>query len=797
MANKQIKGITVEIGGDTTKLSKALDDVNKKSKSLKDEIREVDRALKLDPTNVVLLSQKQQLLSEAISNTKDKLKTLREAQEQIDEQYKRGDIGAEQYRAFQREIESTEAELRNYQAEAEKSGDATEKIGSDAEQTGENMGRAGDKMIEFGAKVEAVGEKMTTVTGKIVDGAKQAYAAWTETDAGYDIIIQKTGATGEALDSMNQIANNIFERMPVEFSDIGTAVGEVNTRFASTGQELEDLSEKFLIYAQLNGTSVNSSVDNVSALSKAFGMTADEAGQFLDVLTVVGQQTGIDLGNLESALASNSSTFKEMGLSAAKAAQLMGQFEINGVDTTAALTALKKAQQNATKEGLSLNDALSESINVIKNASTETEALQAASELFGAKGAAGMAQAIREGRVDFENLSDTMSDFEGATKNTFEATLSAPEDLQVSLNQIKLAMSDLAEVAINDLKPVFDKIRDVIKKLTERFKGLSTEQKENILKFAGIVAAIGPVLIILGNLATIIGTVINIMLMLKPVIITINALLMANPVGLVIAAIAAVIAILVTLYNHCEGFRNFVNGLFDSWKIGIGIVKDVFVSAWQGIKSAWNATVDFFKGLWEGIKNVFSTVGTFFHDVFLGAYNKIKSVFTGIRDFFVGIWDTIKDVFSSVGQKIGDAFSGAFKSVVNAVFEFVENKINGVFDMINGAIGFINEIPGVNIGTINPISLPRLAKGGVLSEGSAIVAEAGPELLSLLNGKVTVTPLTSDARNTALNGTTGNNQKLFYNNYTINATVQGGYDITKIAHELAVEQRRIEMGHGL
>lgn len=796
MANKQIKGITVEIGGDTTKLSKALDDVNKKSKSLKDEIREVDRALKLNPTNVVLLSQKQQLLSEAISNTKDKLKTLREAQEQIDEQYKRGDIGAEQYRAFQREIENTEAELRNYQAEAEKSGDVTEKIGSDAERTGENMGRAGDKMIEFGTKVEAVGEQMMAVTGKIVDGAKKAYAAWTETDAGYDIIIQKTGATGEALDSMNQIANNIFERMPVEFADIGTAVGEVNTRFASTGQELEDLSEKFLIYAQLNGTNVNSSIDNVSALSKAFGMTADEAGQFLDVLTVVGQQTGIDLGNLENILASNSSTFKEMGLSAVEAAQLVGQFEINGVDASTALTALKKAQQNATKEGLSLNDALSENINAIKNASTETEALQAASELFGTKGAAGMAQAIREGRVDFENMSATMSDFEGKTKETFEATLSAPEDFKVSLNQVKLVASDLANVALKVLKPALEKIRDVIKKITERFKGLSTEQKENILKFAGIVAAIGPVLIIVGKVVAIIGTVINILSTLKTVIMAVNAVLAANPISIVIAAIAAAIAILVTLYNHCEGFRNFVKDMFESWKIGIGIVKDAFVTAWNGIKSAWNATVDFFKGLWDGIKKVFSAVGTFFHDVFLDAYNRIKSVFTGIRDFFVGIWDTIKDVFSSVGTKIGDAFSSAFKAVVNGVFEFVENRINGVFDMINGAIGFINEIPGVNIGTISPISLPRLAKGGVLSEGSAIVAEAGPELLSLLNGKVTVTPLASGARNLALKSTEPT-QKLFYNSYTINATVQGGYDITKIAEELAVEQRRIEMGRGL
>lgn len=839
MANKKIAGITVEIGADTTKLGKALSDVEKDAKNIRTELREVNNALKLDPTNTELLTQKQQLLADAINNAKNKLDTLRNAQQQVSDQFAKGEIDEGQYRAFQREIINAENELTRLQNDSEETTSTVES----------NTQSMATGFMAVGTAISEVGDKLMPVTEKIVDFAKQSYGAWTETYQGYETIITKTGATGEALEELNDVANNIFTSMPMSMSDVGTAVGEVNTRFGLTGDALEDLSTKFLKFADINGTNVNSSIDNVSASAKAFNLNADETAQLLDVLTAVGQQTGIDMSSLESTMSSNATVFKEMGLSASESAQLLGQFEINGVDTATALSSLKKAQQNAASEGKSLKDVLKSAMGSIRNTADETYRMNVATELFGKKGAAQMSQAIREGRFSLDSLSDSMESYAGVTDATFEETQTASDQLTTSVNAVKLSMSELASTALDALQPCIDKVKDVISQLAEKFRNLTDEQKETIIKMLAVVAAIAPLLSIVGSVITAIGTVITVVQTLTPIVQGLFAVLSANPIGIVIAAIVGLIAIIVELYKHSESFRNFINDAFDSfkvgikicvdffksaveswktgikiiidffknavdswktgikaisdffknavdnWKSGINAIKDAFSNAWEGIKAVWSKAVDFFSGVRSGINDAFSNVGTWFQNKFSDAFDKIKAVFSGIRGFFEGIWDTIKDVFGGVGTKIGDAFGGAFKSVVNTIFEWIESRINEFFDVINGAIDFINEIPGVEIGKVGHVSLPRLAKGGVLSEGSAIVAEAGPELLSVLNGKVTVTPLTHSAQNTATgNAATTNN---YYQTNNIQAVINNDMDIRSLSQKLSALNRQTAYGRGV
>lgn len=805
MANKKIKGITIEIGADTTQLGKALEDSEKKTKRVTQELREVEKALKLNPDSVELLTQKQQLLAEAVQAAKDKVNTLADAQEQIRQKFQSGEIDEGQYRAFQREVSNAEAELKQYEEQASAAASATQTLGTDAAQAGNDMGSAGEKVEQFGDKVASVGAKMSVVSAGIAVAAKKSYDAWAETDEGYDTIITKTGATGDALADLQFAADNIFSSMPVEMSDVGTAIGEVNTRFGSTGDELETLSSQFLKFASINGTDVNSSIDNVSSAIRAFGMETGDAAGLLDVLTTVGQQTGIDMATLEGTLSSNAATFKEMGLSASESAQLLGQFEINGVETSTALAALKKAQQNAAKDGKSLSSVLGESIEKIKNSKDETEALQTATELFGKKGAAEMSQAIREGRFSLDDLTASMEDFEGATSNTFDATLDAPDQLKTTFNQLKLSMSDLTSTAMQALQPAFEKIRDVVSKVTEWFKNLTDSQKETILKITAIVAAIGPVLVVVGKTIALIGQVIQIINSVKTAITVLNAVMAANPITIVIAAVAALIAILVVLYNKSEDFRNlvdsiwgFIKGVFNEaiqrTESTIETVVNAFRTGWDMIKVIWSAVGAFFSEVWENIKKAFANVGSWFKDKFTEAYENVKAVFSGIADFFSGIWDRIRDSFGEVGTKIGDAFSGAFKSVINTVFEWVEEKINAVFDAINGAIDFINEIPGVNISQISRIELPRLAKGGSFSSGSAVVAEAGPELLSIINGRAVVTPLSPEAKNTAVSG--GGSNSTVITNY-VTAQVSGGYDVYRLAEDLANAEKIIYNGKGI
>lgn len=226
-----------------------------------------------------------------------------------------------------------------------------------------------------------------------------------------------------------------------------------------------------------------------------------------------------------------------------------------------------------------------------------------------------------------------------------------------------------------------------------------------------------------------------------------NAALNANPLGLIVLAITAVIAGLVLLWQNSETFRNIVTGAFNAvwdaiqaafnwvknnWPlllailtgpIGIAVlmiiknwdtIKAAFAAAWEFIKQVWKNVAGWFGGVWNGIKNVFNGIGSWFGSIFQGAWNGIKNIFSAVGGFFQGIWNTITGIFMSIGSSIGNGIGGAFKTVVNSIIGFAENTINGFIRAINGAIGLINKIPGVGIPTLGLLRVPRMATGGIV-----------------------------------------------------------------------------------
>ena len=921
MAASTIKGITIEIGGDTTKLDKALSGVNKQSRDLQRELKEVEKGLKLDPKNTELLAQKQTLLKEAVAATSEKLDVLKTAEAQVQKQFKNGEVSEEQYRALQREIIKTESDLKSLKKAAEDGNSVLEKVG---EITG-----------KIGEKSEALGKKLLPVTGAIVGIGAASTAAFNELDAGYDTIITKTGASGDALESLQGSMDAVFSSLPTEAETAGIAIGEVNTRFGATGKVLEDLSSKFIQFSEINGTDLNGAIDSVDAIMTKFGVDSSYTGEVLGLLTKAGQDTGISMDALQNTLQTNGAILKEMGLDLTSSVNLLAQFESNGVDATTALAGLKKAQQNATADGKNLKDALGETIEKIKNASDETKALQIATELFGKKGAAEMTQAIREGRLSVEDLSGALSDYGNVVEDTFNATLDPPDQAKVALNNLKVAGADLGNTLMQTLAPILERVVEKVKDFTQWFKNLSDTQKETIIKIGAVVAAIGPALIIFGKLSSGVSGAISVFSKLSGTFKTAGtagkglwAVLSANPVGAVVAAVAALVAGFVLMYQKCEWFREMVNEAFaqiktsvsetiekikpilqqlgESFKNLLEQLKPVFqfiityvmgmiqgaLSALQPLISAVKNAIDFvsniisafmalfrgdldgfanyisaavqnlieyvkniilswvnliitffqsfgvdvkqiFSDIWSGIKTIFANVGTWFGDRFREAYTaittifasvgqwfgqrwldiqnalsnvaswfltiftnaytnvtnafasvgqwfgqrwldiqnalssvadwfgaqfqnaweNIKRAFANVGEFFGGIWNNIKQQFTNVGTNIGNAIGGAFKSAMNSVLITVENAVNRGIGFINSAIGVINKIPGVSVGSIGAVSLPRLAKGGVLKNGQAIMAEAGPELISMVNGQAIVTPLTQTARNTAMQAT--------------------------------------------
>ena len=630
MARKKIQGITIEIGGDTTKLQTALKGVESKLKDTQAALKDVNKLLKLDPGNTELLTQKQKLLGESIQATEDKLKTLKDASEQAAQAMANGDDKAQaEFDALQREIIETEQNLKGLK-------DEMKNFGSVAAQ---QIAAAGTKVKELGDKMQKVGTSMTKyVTGPIVAAGAASVAAFNEVDEGLDIIVKKTGATGDALKDMQDRAKNLATSIPTDFATAGTAIGEVNTRFGLTGQALEDLSAKFIKFADLNDTDVSSSIDNVQAAMAAMNVGTAAAGGFLDILNKAVQDTGTDVNKLTQDITANATALREMGMGYNTAVGFLANLNKQGVDASSVMTGLKTALKNATKDGKSMGQAMQELMGKIKGAKSETKAMQIASELFGSKAGPAMAKAIREGRLSFDEFSNAVQNAGGSIDNTFEETLDPIDQFKTALNELKIVGMELVEAAAPMIKELANTLKTMFANIRGWWESLSPIAQQAVIKIAAIAAAVGPLLIVIGKVTSAVGSIMEFAPQLTGMITTIKtalsglwATLAANPILLVVAAIAALVAAFAYLWNTSEEFRNFWKNLWESIKVIAKTVGDALVSAWKSVTDTavklWTGLKDSLASIWDGIKSkataVWDGITGFIHN----AIEKIKSFF--------------------------------------------------------------------------------------------------------------------------------------------------------------------------
>ena len=545
MAKTKIGGITVEIGADTSDLSKKLKDVNTESKKTTSELKSIDAALKQAPNSVELWKQKQEALAKSVENSKKKLEALVSEQENLKKGLEQGTVSEEAYKAYQREIEitkgqieSAEKALNDFTNAEDKAGNAAKEAGSDMEKSGK---QAEDSSSGYTVLKNAVANLAADGFEKLMKSAKEA---WEEIDAGYDTIATKTGATGDALEDLQRSANNVYKTMAVDMSDTSDAIGEINTRFGAQGKELESLTSDFLKYSSINNTSVASSVRNVAGVMKAYQEDVANTGKVLDVLSDVSQRTGKDINSLESELLSNADTFKEMGFDIRQSAELLGQFESNGIEASTALAGLKKAQQNATAEGKTLTEALGDTLKNIKDAKTETEALQIAQDLFGKKGAAAMAQAVREQRFSIDDLTAGYADMREVVNETYEATQDAPDKAKIALNNLKLELAQLAESVLPKIEELVSKGVDNLPKIEKTVKNLVP-----LIKAAGTAYASWKIASTAVKGAEAISGLSKAMKGAETATSALNKTLLANPAVAITAAVVALTAALGAAYK--------------------------------------------------------------------------------------------------------------------------------------------------------------------------------------------------------------------------------------------------------
>jgi phage-related minor tail protein len=727
----RIKGITIELDGDTTKLSNALKGVNKEIRDTQSNLKDVNKLLKMDPGNADLLAQKQKYLTEAIDATKKKLSEEKEALAQL----KAGPQTEEtkkQQEALTREIEATKQSLEGLE-------DEYKKFGSVA---GQELQVAGDKMKEVGGKISDVGEGLTKgITVPVAAVGAASVAAWKEVDEALDAVTQKTGASGAALEDMQKRAKSIAETIPTDFQTAGDAVGEVNTRFGLTGDALEDLSKKFVEFASLNSTDVSTSVDNVSSVLNAFGQSSDDAGNLLDALNQVGQATGVSMDTLSQDLSKNAAQFQSMGLSAEQAAGFMGAVEMSGLDTSTMLTGLTKAQKTATKNGQSLSDALKDFSKTMNSNASDTEKLQAAYDLFGSRAGGAIYNAVQSGKLSLSDLSTTLGDYAGSVESTFNETLDPLDQMTVVMNNLKDLGAEIVDASAPMITEAMTQIKDVVTALKSAWDGLSPGMQEAIVKAALIAAAVGPVVVGVGKVVTAVGSVTSVVGKLVgflsttaiPAITAVSVPILPI-IGIIAAVVAAVVAV-IEIVKHWGEISEWFGGV---WSTVCEGVKDVGTTLGDFFSLGWNPVCD---GDWHQ-QLLHRTLGRDQYDSYHGLYwhfgfprkylddHQLGCIDCMERYYIhsIGVWDGIKTTagttFDNIKTTIGTAWETVKTNTGNA-WDAIQSSIDqhggGIKGIIGTAVDAYKSIWEAGFTTINNLTGGKL--GDALSSAQGKLGE--------------------------------------------------------------------------
>lgn len=695
-SRSRIAGITIEIGGNTTKLQKALQGVNKTINKTQSELRDINRLLKFDPGNTELLKQKQDALKREIDATTDKLKQEKEALKLAAQQ----NLPDEEQARLKREVIATEQELKKLNKEYKKFGSVA----------GQKLKAVGSKLEEVGGKISAAGQKLMPLTVGIAALGAGSIAAFNDVDKGLDTITVKTGASGEALDEMGQIMENIATTIPTDFETAGNAIGEVNTRFGATGDELETLSSQFIKFAQLNNTDVTSSVDGVQKALAAFGLGAESAGSLMDALTATAQKTGVSVDDLQNNLVTNAATFQELGLNIEQATVFMGQAETSGANYTAVVSGMRKALKNATEQGIPLNEALQDLQKSIVDGTGDVDGLTYAYDLFGKSGDQ-VYQAVKNGTLSFNDLASAVEDMGGTVSDTFDATLDPMDSFTTTLNDLKLVGAEVGGTLLQMLIPVMQKVGEVVKALKGWWDGLDESHQKTIITIAGIVAAIAPALMAIGGVISMVGKAMG----------TISSLMsLMNPTTLIIAGIiAAIVAVILVIKNWGKitawlkkVWKKVSGFLTDTWENIKKTAKTVFTAiklaitlpiqtAKRVIIAVWNKVTGFLSEAWETIKSTASTVWDAIKTVITTPIQAAKRIVKKAIDKISSVFDifnTVKDTVTSVFETIGDAIS---------------NPIETARDLVSGAIDTIKGLFPLSIGKIfSNLKLPHFSITG-------------------------------------------------------------------------------------
>lgn len=777
MAKSRIAGITIEIGGDTTGLQNALKGTNDNIKKTQDELKDVTKLLKLDPTNTELLKQKQVLLNKAIDETKQKLQTLQNAQRQAaSEVGQNGKITQEQYRALQREVEATKEEIKKLQKEANSANAALQKVS--------------DVTGKIGKTATKIGKGMSVVSAGIGGVATAAVKTTADFESAMSNVQAISGATGEDMNSLKEKAREMGAQ--TKFS--ATEAGEAMSYMAMAGWKTEEMMSGIsgiMNLAAASGEDLATTSDIVTDALTAFGLTAQDTEKFVDTLAATATNSNTNVSLLGESFKYCAPVCGALGYSAEDTSIALGLMANCGIKATNAGTALRAILTNMAKPtdaveaamselGVSLTDSegkmlslrdlmvnlrdgfgqseisaeeLTESMNQLQTAyengeTTADEYEEAQKKLiesaYGAEGAEkARLAAMLAGKEGMSGLLAIVNATEGdldklttAIDNSKDSAQNMADIMNDNLKgQLTILKSQCQELAISIGELLMPQIRNIVgsvQGVVDKLNRMSDHQKKLIVDIALLIAAIGPLLLVIGKISAGISTVSAVAAKIMPFIgifmnkcsmlpgifmkiitaskgIAQSISLMLGPVGMIVAAIVAVIAILVGLYTKCDDFRNFVNntllGMFTFIQQIISELIAVIQEFWEWLEPYVSPYIEFLKGILilaiEGIKafielfllNIVTSIKAVLiviQNVVELVLGVIKSVVSGAMDFIQGIIDVVLGVISGDWERVWTGIKEMLGGIVEAIGGIIGNLVsfltNTFEDLIN--LGF-------------------------------------------------------------------------------------------------------------
>lgn len=691
MASKNLKGIVLQIGGDTTELSKALKKPDKDINDLQSKLKSVNQMLKFDPSNTELLAQKQRLLKEQISATDDKLKLLKETQKQFVAEG--GNVDSKQYIALEQEIQKTETSLKRLKSE---------QGGLSA-----NIEALGKSFEEVGEKIEGVGKKITPVSAAVGAGLAAATKSASDFEDGMAKMSTLFDTTQVSVDDLSK-----------EFIQLSNETGKGATELAEAGyqalsasvpiQNVGTFVKTSADLAKVGFTDTSTAVDVLTTAINAYGLSANDADKIANNLVNTQNLGKTTVNELAASMGKIIPTASSMGVNIDNLCTVYAEMTKQGIATAEATTyanemlneigdsgstvagILQQETGESFQQLMADGNSLGDVLQILKDYAERTGTNF--NELWSSTSAGKAALSITNaGAEEFNSTLQTMAGSTDVLGEGLEKLSTPSAEAKKALNMLKNDLMELGLVILESIAPIIESTAENIKQFTEWFSNLDPNIKQLIVVVLSLIAALGPVLIFIGKICTGIGSVINTVNKLQPILGPIFAsiksslsglfgLIAANPV---IAVIVAIVAAVVLLWTKCEWFREGVKNL-------IGQIRDLFVNGWNSFKQSWD----------NGINNLKTKIDNFFQNLGQGFADSLNSLSTWISNFIGGIaqWGSNlvqsgKNAVKSFVKSIKDKFKSMIQEAKEWGSDFIAGFKQGISNKISSLFSVVTSIP--------------------------------------------------------------------------------------------------------